>query len=751
MASHISLYKLITGKHRNALFVNTIDMMNIISQHLEDVVLNKKLAVDFYAGFQRYSYLQKQADRYSKLAQVARSVHVFGVPDNVEASQISGLKLIPLQTQDALAEEWFLVINAPYFYTALLTREVKSSVTGERRFEGIWTYDENVVSQADLLLHQYCGKEYTPIRHRDYQRHNEYITDIANSLATRLDLTHIADKQNQRFSRAVNGLARSIEDDHSLADLLHASTASLLSNFGAHTVTTWQFDDSTNQMELVTAAGLPANWEQQGQHRMSVQQSDFLAAKAVNSHKVEYVPNTRASQIQDLIDPEAQSIAAIPLHACGQTVGAIQVTNHRPFAYNSDMLNALRSLGSYLGMAMLNASREPTFDFMDDWDDDSTDETAWTILDNTPDGMIVLNADKTLHFVNNTARRLFDVEGYALNGENIVTLKSADLTRLVASISPTSLPTGGQVNTNQGQALAVLSISPIYDDLNPLPENGHNHNYPNVKYWTLILRDVTIQTNQTIDTSHLNNITSDLKHRLQSMQDLLSLLPSLGELSPPQMQALERIKTLGNELHLSLNDLKKLPSADPQSETLAESPPAPPPVATQTKPLTRSEQLDQLQAQPSPHTVVNLREMLEAVVAQFTPTAEAKDLKIVLELPTDLDTIQGNQAELSLALSELMDNAIKYSPGSGQVRVIAGLTGKNIILAVRDNGKGIWLKDIPSLFEPGYRVDNAQTQAIPGEGLGLALVQAVAHNHQGRALVESRVGRGSVFLIKLPL
>ncbi|MEM7033795.1 MAG: DICT sensory domain-containing protein [Chloroflexota bacterium] len=137
MSNKTSLFNLISTEFTGLLSVNTVDVMNIISHQIEDTVINHKLPVDFFAGFQRYSFLNRQRARYERLARIARRVFVFGIPDD-KTPDIPGIEYIPLDASDSLAQEWFLVINTPNFYTALMTREVEGRdvITGGRRFEG---------------------------------------------------------------------------------------------------------------------------------------------------------------------------------------------------------------------------------------------------------------------------------------------------------------------------------------------------------------------------------------------------------------------------------------------------------------------------------------------------------------------------------------------------------------------------------------------------------------------------------------
>jgi two-component system phosphate regulon sensor histidine kinase PhoR len=105
---------------------------------------------------------------------------------------------------------------------------------------------------------------------------------------------------------------------------------------------------------------------------------------------------------------------------------------------------------------------------------------------------------------------------------------------------------------------------------------------------------------------------------------------------------------------------------------------------------------------------------------------------------------------LQQAITNLIENAIKYSNAGSAVRVEGSLVNGEVQIAVIDRGVGIAEKHLPRLFERFYRVDEARTRDIGGTGLGLAIVKHIALAHNGKVSVESKIGAGSTFRIHLP-
>jgi two-component system phosphate regulon sensor histidine kinase PhoR len=103
------------------------------------------------------------------------------------------------------------------------------------------------------------------------------------------------------------------------------------------------------------------------------------------------------------------------------------------------------------------------------------------------------------------------------------------------------------------------------------------------------------------------------------------------------------------------------------------------------------------------------------------------------------------------AVKNLVENAIKYTPGPGKVQVGVRVYDGSLVVAVRDSGIGISLENQRHLFEKFYRIKRRDTVHIKGTGLGLAIVKSVADRHKGRVWVESKLDEGSTFYLAIPL
>jgi two-component system sensor histidine kinase SenX3 len=147
---------------------------------------------------------------------------------------------------------------------------------------------------------------------------------------------------------------------------------------------------------------------------------------------------------------------------------------------------------------------------------------------------------------------------------------------------------------------------------------------------------------------------------------------------------------------------------------------------------------------------VALEDIIEEAVQRIRPAAEQAGIALVADEVAGDVVVSADRRQLTSALSTLLDNAVKYSDPGSTVDVSASESGDEVVLTVADHGIGIPVRDIERVFERFYRVDQARSRQTGGTGLGLAIVRHVVANHHGTVEVESRLGEGSRFTLRLP-
>lgn len=153
---------------------------------------------------------------------------------------------------------------------------------------------------------------------------------------------------------------------------------------------------------------------------------------------------------------------------------------------------------------------------------------------------------------------------------------------------------------------------------------------------------------------------------------------------------------------------------------------------------------------PLARVPVDLSSIAGSVVGLVRSTAEAKGLSLEARLEDRGLVVHGDPAELDRLVSNLVSNAVKYTPAGGTVTVSTEHRGRTAVLRVADDGLGISEEDQVGLFRPFFRTNNPDALREPGTGLGLAIVATIVDRHDGEVAVRSQLGGGTTFTVALP-
>ena len=146
---------------------------------------------------------------------------------------------------------------------------------------------------------------------------------------------------------------------------------------------------------------------------------------------------------------------------------------------------------------------------------------------------------------------------------------------------------------------------------------------------------------------------------------------------------------------------------------------------------------------------VNLNALVRYTILRLTPQAERQQLTVTAEPAMGLPDVPADRAMIEQVLTNIIQNAIKFTPSGGKVKVRTGVEGENAVVSISDTGIGISRDDLPHIFERFYKADKSRTGV--GTGLGLSIARHIIQVHGGRIWVESEPGKGSTFGFSLPL
>jgi signal transduction histidine kinase len=237
-----------------------------------------------------------------------------------------------------------------------------------------------------------------------------------------------------------------------------------------------------------------------------------------------------------------------------------------------------------------------------------------------------------------------------------------------------------------------------------------------------LLKDVTIykQLNE-MKSNFVQLVSHELRSPLASIKQLLAVVLGglAGELRDKQKELLERSQLKIQDLLDLINDLLDV--------TKIES--------------------GQWFKQQVP---VNLAEVLNHIIELIKPRAEGQNISLRLEIPEDVPLIEADPRSMEELFSNLISNAVNYSPDGGEIGVSLASSVNFVEVCVSDTGIGIDPEEISKIFDKFYRIKDPRTRFVRGSGLGLAIVKGIVESHRGSVEVESKPGLGTTFRVLLP-
>ena len=237
---------------------------------------------------------------------------------------------------------------------------------------------------------------------------------------------------------------------------------------------------------------------------------------------------------------------------------------------------------------------------------------------------------------------------------------------------------------------------------------------------TIELNMHELKKNDTLRRELIANISHDLRSPLASIQGYIETILMKDDNIDPQQRK--------NFLETILNSVTNL------NRLVGE--------------LFELSKLDAMQSKPSPEPF-SVAELLQDIVLKFQPQAENKSIHIITKIPHNLPFVLGDISMIDRVLSNLIDNAIRYTADGGKILIDLKNMEDGIELIVTDTGEGIPAEDIPYVFDRFYRVEKSRTKNSGGSGLGLAIVKKIVEAHESEINVQSELNKGTSFSFTL--
>ena len=156
-------------------------------------------------------------------------------------------------------------------------------------------------------------------------------------------------------------------------------------------------------------------------------------------------------------------------------------------------------------------------------------------------------------------------------------------------------------------------------------------------------------------------------------------------------------------------------------------------------------------ARPLRKIPLKVETIVERVALLLNPVAAARGIRVTCEFEGGLPVVQADPDLVAQAVTNVLGNAIKYSPSARDIRVTVRTDGNDVLIEMADTGHGIAREDMKRIFDKFYRVSRGESAEEPGTGLGLTFVREIMESHGGQVTVQSELGRGSTFTLRLPV
>ncbi len=331
-----------------------------------------------------------------------------------------------------------------------------------------------------------------------------------------------------------------------------------------------------------------------------------------------------------------------------------------------------------------------------------------TILASMAEGVIALDGRERVLLMNDAAARMLDLDAALDTGETLwQRLRFADLER------------GLRASLESGEPWHADAVSPREDgrtlSISVAPVRGESSGA------VALLSDVTeIRRLEQVRRDFVANVSHEMRTPLSAVLGALETLADEAQDETVRHRFLDIAQRNAVRLQAIVADLLDLSTIEARGESMSLEP-------------------------------VRIDEPLRSAAAALSGAAQKKGVELAYPAPSpSFPVVQGNRQRLEQAFTNLIANAIHYTPGGGQVRARVRSSPKEVAVEVEDNGIGIPAASLPRVFERFFRVDRGRSRDTGGTGLGLAIVKHIALAHGGRVEVRSEEGRGSTFSILFP-
>jgi PAS domain S-box-containing protein len=377
--------------------------------------------------------------------------------------------------------------------------------------------------------------------------------------------------------------------------------------------------------------------------------------------------------------------------------GALCIAYPERQAFEIGLLDLLAGLANQAALAISNMSL---------WENTEGERVRLAaILDAVPEGVAVADADGRLLYANTAFAAMIGIARVVFDQPVGRSIPNAALAEFILeqSVQPLRRDFSGAY----GAALQGVVRSVRSSD--------------GAAVWQVcVLQDVTrLRQLDDMKSEFVHTVSHDLRRPLTSIDGLANMMEMMGPLNAAQKEYAMRIRQTAQNMQRLVTDLLDLGRME-QGAGVRRAPVALPPIVLR-------------------------------VMEEWKAEAASRGINVSSAIPDDLPDIPVDASLLERAVSNLLENAIRFNRPGGSAQISITRADSDLIVAVRDTGMGIAPADQPRVYEKFFRGAAQENEDHPAWGLGLAIVKQVSEWHHGKTWFETQLGQGSIFYISLPL
>ncbi|GAB1421635.1 hypothetical protein MASR2M15_18140 [Anaerolineales bacterium] len=421
-----------------------------------------------------------------------------------------------------------------------------------------------------------------------------------------------------------------------------------------------------------------------------------ITHRAARTGEIEIIPDTNLDKDYLAVMPAMRSQISLPIIREDRVIAVLSLESLKLNGFNDSHIEFVKKLAQRAGVAIDNARLFTETEY--------EREKVSYILSNIDDLVLVISFDNYVNLINPSAIAALRL---ATNQE-FVGRKFTDVVEHRGLLDALQ-----QVNEQGHGYIEELSL--------PNGRTYHTHISRHEEIgWLVVMQDITpFKETDKLKSELISTVSHDLKQPLSVMGGYLDLIQMIQPLEGKALGFLDKVYNAVNNMQQLIDDLLDLAKIESGFE------------------------LDLKE--------LDIHDVIEGCLEINRQIAINKQQTISIHLPDHLRKIRADPARMRQIFTNLIGNAIKYTPPNGKVEISADQNSGMMLIFIKDDGIGISPEDQAHVFDRFYRVRMPETDSIEGTGLGLAIVKTLVEAHKGQIDLESQLGKGSTFKVTLPV